>query len=144
MDDLPGVRVQLLHGPVQGQPALPLLRLLRWIVGGGLTGQVLLLQGNVPLPPLQLLVPQPLGDGAQPYLRRAVPAEGAQLSEGLAEGLLAQLLRQVSVPAQGEEIAVHQLGVLFIQVFTPVGHGGRLLPCPSVYWSQGRDIRYRI
>ena len=34
MDDLPGVRVQLLHGPVQGQPALPLLRLLRWIVGG--------------------------------------------------------------------------------------------------------------
>ena len=28
MDDLPGVRVQLLHGPVQGQPALPLLRLL--------------------------------------------------------------------------------------------------------------------
>ena len=123
MDDLPGVRVQLLHGPVQGQPALPLLRLLRWIVGGGLTGQVLLLQGNVPLPPLQLLVPQPLGDGAQPYLRRAVPAEGAQLSEGL---------------------AVYQLGVLFVQVFTPVGHGGRLLPCPSVYWSQGRDIRYRI
>ena len=58
----------------QGQPALPLLRLLRWIVGGGLTGQVLLLQGSVPLPPLQLLVPQPLGDGAQPYLRRAVPA----------------------------------------------------------------------
>ena len=52
--------------------------------------------------------------------------------------------RQVSVPAQGEEIAVHQLGVLFVQVFTPVGHGGRLLLCPSVYWSQGRDIRYRI
>ena len=107
MDDLPGVRVQLLHGPVQGQPALPLLRLLRWIVGGGLTGQGLLLQGNVPLPPLQLLVPQPLGDGAQPYLRRAVPAEGAQLSEGLAEGLLAQLLRQVIGPMEGILLVDH-------------------------------------
>lgn len=51
------------------------------------------------------------------------PPEGAQALEGLAEGLLCQLLRRIRLSAQGEQVAVDPLCVLSVDVLTVPGHG---------------------
>ena len=59
----------------------------------------------------QLLVPQVLGDLAQPDGQLAGAVEAADGANRLVKGLLGQLLRQVRVPALRQEKFIDRVGV---------------------------------
>ena len=60
----------------------------------------------------EVLIPQVLGNLAQPDGDLAASVEPADGADGLVEGLLGQLLRQVRVAALGQEELIDGLGVL--------------------------------
>ena len=62
----------------------------------------------------EMLVPQVLGDLAQPDGHFARPVEPSDGADGLVKSLLGQLLRQVRVMSLGQEELVDGLGVLLV------------------------------
>ena len=59
-----------------------------------------------------MLIPQVLCDLAQPDGELAAAVKPVDGADGLIEGLLCQLLGQITVPAQGQEEFLDRLGVL--------------------------------
>ena len=115
---LPGAGGQGMDLPQQVQMALPGEHVL--LRGGA--RQAVLRQGLLRFSFPQVLVPQVLGDLAQPDGHLAGAVEPVDGPDGLVEGLLGQLLRQVGVMALGEEKFIDGPGMGLVNFFH-VGQG---------------------
>ena len=94
-------------------PETSLIMICR-ILGAALPRQVRhFLDGNVilPGPAGKLLFHQVSGDPAEIGGQRRLSPVIPRMPDGLVEGLLGHLLRQIRIPGEGEHIAVHKLRV---------------------------------